>query len=114
MAGCRLDGRDDLTGDAQLGEGSERGLAVRAEVPRRLEQPDERLLLDVVGVRADEEVAAGLASGEAPVPAEEGLDRLSIALVKPGHELLIGQLGVRVPCGPERHDPSCGSYSTVP
>ena len=106
LAGRRLDGGDDLAGDAQLGEGPERGLSVVAEVTHGLVQADHALLLDVVEVGANEEVAAGLGAHEPAVALEEGVESLNVADAVASDELVIAEVGGRVQA--ERHSYSCG------
>ena len=86
LAGRRLDGGDDLPGDAQLGERTERRLVLGAEVAGRLVEADQRLLLDVVGVAADEEVAPGPGPGEPAVALEEDLERVLTAGLEAGRQ----------------------------
>ena len=51
-AGGGLDRRDDLAGDAELGEAPERGLLVGAEVAHRLVEADQPFLDQILGVTA--------------------------------------------------------------
>jgi hypothetical protein len=111
LAGGGLDGGDDLAGDAQLGEGPERRLAVGPEVAHRLVEADHALLLDVVGVGADEEVAAGLGPGEAPVPLEERLERVDVALAVAGYQDVVCQIGKGGEVETECHEVWRGSCS---
>ena len=92
LAARGLDGRHDLAGDAQLGEGPERRLAV-AEVADGLEQADHALLLDVVGVAAGEEVAPGLGPGEAAVAVQQQVEGLDVTLVEEAHQHLVREVG---------------------
>src|SRR4051794_26959606 len=94
----RLDRGDDLTSDAQLGERTEAGLVLGTEVAGRLVQPDQRLLLDVVGVAADEEVPTALGPGEAAVPGDQRFEREAIAGLKSGRKFIIGQVVERGGC----------------
>src|SRR5581483_3056483 len=91
LAGGRLDGGDDLAGDAELGEGPEGGLPVGPEVTHGLEEADHPFLLDVVGVGPDEEVAAGLGPGEAPVPLEQDVEGVVVSALEPGDQLVVAQ-----------------------
>src|SRR5438874_5407889 len=111
LAGGRLDGGDDLAGDAQFGEGPERGLPVVAEVTHGLVQADHALLLDVVEVGADEEVAAGLGADEAPGAREEGVESLHGAGAVAGDKGVVAEFGGRVQA--ERHSYSCGCVGGV-
>src|SRR3990172_11571887 len=61
----RLDRRDDLSRDAELGEAPEGGLLVRAEVAHRLVEADQALLDEVVRLAAGDEVRARLQPDEA-------------------------------------------------
>ena len=88
-----LDRREDLAGDAELGEGPERGFLLEVEVPDRLEEADHALLDDVFLVRAGEEVGAGLGPGEVPVAAQEDLEAALVAFLDSLDEDLILELG---------------------
>ena len=90
LPGGHLDCRDDLAGDADVGEGPEGRLAVRVEVPDRLVQADHGLLDDVLLVRSHQEVRAGLGPGEVAVPGEEGIHGAAIPLPVQADELLVG------------------------
>ena len=89
----RLHRADDLPGDAQLGERPERRLAVGPEVPRRLEQADHPLLLDVVEVGPDEEVAAGLGPDETAIALEEDIERFGVAMLGTNYQLIVANIG---------------------
>jgi len=104
-----LDRRDDLAGDAQLGEGPEAGLVLGAEVAGGRVQADQRLLLDVVGVAADEEVATALGPGDPPVAVDQGLEGLAIALLGAGGQFVVGDFGPV----PEPGDPILCAVSSV-
>src|SRR5918999_2695673 len=70
LTGRSLHGSDDLAGDAELGEPSERRLLRRVEVADGLEQPDHPLLDDVILVRAGQEIEPGLEAGGGPPSGE--------------------------------------------
>ena len=55
-----------------------------------LVEADQRLLLDVVGVAADEEVAPALGPGEAPVAVDQGLEGIAVAVLGAGGEIVVG------------------------
>ena len=57
-------------GDAQVGERAE-GPVLGPVVAGRLDQGDQRLLLEVVGVAAGHEVGPGPGPGEAAVPGDQ-------------------------------------------
>jgi hypothetical protein len=59
----------------------------------RLVQADQRLLLDVVGVAAHEEVAMPLGPSEPPVAVDEGLEGLAIAFLGAGDQFVVGGFG---------------------
>ena len=94
LAGGRLDGGDDLAGDAQLGERPERGLPVGPEVADGLEQADQALLLDVVGVATDEEVAAAPWPGRTPVADQEHVERSGVARPVAADQLVVAHAAV--------------------
>src|SRR4051812_16570301 len=93
LTGRRLDGGDDLPRDAQLGERPEAGLMLGPEVASSLVQADQRLLLDVVGVAAHEEVAAALGPGETAVARDEGLEGEAVATLEASRKFVIGNIG---------------------
>ena len=64
-----------------------------AEVAGGLVEADQRLLLDVVAVGADQEVAAGLGPGEPAVPGDHHLQGVLAAALEAVHELEIGEIG---------------------
>src|SRR5436305_13205828 len=64
VARGRFDGRDDLPGDAQLGEVPEARLAIAAEVPNRLVEADEAFLDQVVAVAPGTEIRRSLQTDE--------------------------------------------------
>jgi hypothetical protein len=86
---------DQMAGelDAQLGKGPERRLVLGPEVASGLVEPDQRLLLDVVGVGAHQEVAAGLGPGEAPVAGDHQPQAVLAAVLEAGDQLQVGQVG---------------------
>src|SRR5829696_3590960 len=84
--------RDDLAGDAELGEVAEARLPVRPVVPDRLVQADEALLDEVVGVPAREEVRRGLQPHEAVVAADEPVVGRRIASLGEGDEVAVVDL----------------------
>ena len=88
----RLDGGDDLAGDAELGEGPERRLAVGPEVADRLVEPDHAFLLDVVGVGADQEVAPRLGARETAVALEQHVQRVAVAPPRPFEKVIVLQV----------------------
>ena len=105
-AGGRLDRRDDLAGDAQLGEAPERGLLVGAEVPNRLVEPDQPFLDEVFRVPAGEEVRARLEADEAGVAPDQDIERPAVAVPGPQHKLKVFELPLsllRSGCGPCGH-----------
>src|SRR5450432_3406609 len=71
VAGRCLDGRDDLAGDAELGEVAEARLAVGPEVPDRLVEADQALLDEIVGVAAGEKVRGGLQAYETVITPDQ-------------------------------------------
>ena len=73
------------------------------EVAGGLVQADERFLLDVVGVAADQEVPAALGAGEAAVAVDQGLERLAVALLGASGKFVVGKFA-EVPVG-EHGDP---------
>src|SRR5439155_8209853 len=79
-AGRRLDRRDDLAGHAELGEASERGLLVGAEIPNRLVEPDQALLNEVLGIASGQEVGARLQPDEARVAPDQDVERSAVAV----------------------------------
>lgn len=56
----RLDGRNDLPGDAQFGKGPEGRQFITAKIPRRLIQADHAFLDDVIPIGTDEKIGASL------------------------------------------------------
>src|SRR5687768_14594379 len=61
LAGRGLYGGDDLAGNTQLGEGSESGKPVVAEIADGFEQADHPFLNDVFVIGSNQKVAPGLA-----------------------------------------------------
>ena len=84
VARRRLDGGDDLAGDAELGEVAEARLAIAAIVADRLVEPDQPLLDEVVGVATGEEVGRSLESHEALIARDEAVVGGRIALLREG------------------------------
>ena len=68
------------------------------EVAGRLVEADQRLLLDVVGVAADEEVAPALGPGEAAVAVDQRLEGVAVAVLGERGELdvVVRSVSVRV------------------
>ena len=79
LARGRLDGGDDLPGDAELGEAAEAGQAVVAVVADRLVEAEHALLDEVFGVAAGEEVRTGLEAHELVVADHERVERGLVA-----------------------------------
>ena len=77
----RLDGGDDLAGDAQLGEGAKGRQAILAIVANGLVQADHALLHDVLVVCADEEIAARLGPNEVFVLVQQIFQRRVLAVL---------------------------------
>ena len=73
LPGGRLDGGDDLPGDAQLGEAAEGGVAAVLVVADGLVQADIALLDQVVAVAAGQEVGIGLQPHELAVAHQDRL-----------------------------------------
>src|SRR5437660_6837475 len=90
LAPGAADGRDELPGDAEIGEGPERGTLAGLEVADRLEQADHALLNDVVAVGPGQEVGTGLHASEVPVPGEQRFGSPGVAVAVPLEELLVG------------------------
>jgi hypothetical protein len=67
LAGRGLDGGDDLSGDAQLGERPERRELVAPEVADRLIEAYHPFLDDILAIRPDQEVGFGFDADEVPV-----------------------------------------------
>ena len=88
----RLDGRDDLTRHAELGEASKRRLLVVAKVADRFVEADEPLLDQVVGIAPSEEVRARLEADEAGVAPDQRVERALVAVPRPDDELEIRKL----------------------
>jgi hypothetical protein len=93
-AGGGLDRRDDLPRDAELGEAPERRLLVGPEVPHRLVETDQALLVQVVGLPAGEEVRARLQPDEARVAADERVHGRRVAVSGTHDELEVGELSL--------------------
>src|SRR5204863_4193746 len=87
-----LDRRDDLPCDAELGEASERGLLVGAEITDGLVEPDQALLDQVLRVAAGEEVRARLQPDEPGVAAHERVKRPLVSVPCAHHELEVFEL----------------------
>jgi len=49
-----------------------------------------------VGIAADDEVAPGLGTGETPVALEQSVEGIPVAVLEPGNELVVVQIGERV------------------
>ncbi len=92
LARGRLDGRDDLPGDAQFGEAAKRRLAVVAVVAHRLVEADHALLDQVFGVAAGEKVRARLEAHELVVTQHEGVEGALVAAAVGVDEGEIGTL----------------------
>jgi hypothetical protein len=73
LSRSRLDGRDDLASDAELGKGSERRELVRAVVTYALVKPDHAFLDDIFAVCADQEIGLGFDSDKVLVLADQVL-----------------------------------------
>src|SRR6185369_3989005 len=82
----RLDRRDDLPRDAELGEAPERGLLVGAKVAHRLVEPDKAFLDEVVGLAAGDEVRARLQADETGVAAQQRVHRNGVPIPGPERE----------------------------
>src|SRR5204863_3373040 len=82
--------------DAQLGEVAKARLAVAAEVADGLVEADERLLDEVVGVAAGEEVGGRLQAHEAVVAAHEPVVGVAIAELGERDQVAVINLYFRV------------------
>src|SRR4029453_18867094 len=71
VAARRLDRGDDLTRDAQLREVAEARFAVGSVVANRLEQSEQPLLVEIVGVAAEQEVRGRLEPDETAIAAHD-------------------------------------------
>ena len=92
-----LDRGEDLTRDAELGEGSERSVLSEVEVSDRLEEADHAFLDDVFLVRSGEEVGASFRSGEIAVALEKDLDAAFVSGAHASDEVVVlelSQLGI--------------------
>jgi hypothetical protein len=72
--------RKYLSGDAEFGERSKRGLLLKVEIPDGLEQTDHALLNHVLSVRACKKVSPRFGAREVSVAGEQNLDRLLLAV----------------------------------
>src|SRR5439155_24368716 len=92
LSSGRSDAGEDRTDETELGESTERRLAVVPEVADRLEEPDHTFLLDVVGVGADQEVAPRLGARETAVALEQHVQRVAVAPPRPFEKVIVLQV----------------------
>ena len=107
LPGGRLNGGDDLALHAQLRKGAEGGQAVGLKIPDGLIQADHPLLHNVLVIRTDEKIAAGLGANKVFIFIQQIGQGLAVAalgehchfLVRKGQEafvflLFVGQIGI--------------------
>jgi hypothetical protein len=82
-AGRRLDRRDDLARDAELGEAAKRRLLVGSKIAHGLVEANQAFLDEVVRLAAGEEVGTRLQADEAGVAADERVERHVVAVASP-------------------------------
>ena len=87
-----LDRRDDLARNAQLGEGTERGLLVGPEVAYGLIEADTALLDEVLRLATREEVGTRLQAHETVVAAHDRVQSLGPAVASFENELQVFEL----------------------
>src|SRR3990172_11914945 len=109
----RLDGRDDLPRDAELGEAPEGGLLVGAEVAHRLVEADQALLDEVVRLAAGDEVRARLQPDEAGVAAHERVERGAVAVPRPDDEAQVVGLSLDLLLRPYRCELAAGRHPSL-
>src|SRR5690606_16485109 len=92
LARGRLDGGNDLAGDAELGKGPERGQLVRAKIADRLVKTDHPFLDDILAIRADQKIRARFRAHKVLILVDQILkcDRVPFSGVL--NDLLVGQV----------------------
>ena len=107
----RLDRRDDLARDAELGERAERRLLLDPVVAHGLVEADEALLDQVIGISACDEVARRLEADEAVVAPDHLRLGCPIAVARLQDEVQILDLTLN-PSGVRSRN--CGCHALVP